>query len=160
MRILDAIAESRQIEELADSLKGKKRASALFGAHRIHRAVCAAAFSLRTDKKVIAGLESDADAFRSAEDIRTLGFAKAEALPSREITLLDVEGASREEEIARLSVLGKAAKGELDLIQGLDIVLLLAVEVVLPDRLQGINVLPFFFLRSCRSGPAPGFQEP
>ena len=116
MRILDAIAESRQIEELADSLKGKKRASALFGAHRIHRAVCAAAFALRTGKKVIAVFESDADAFRSAEDIRTLGFEKAEAIPSREITLLDVEGASREEEIARLSVLGKAARGELDLI--------------------------------------------
>ena len=116
MRILDAIAESRQIEELADSLRGKKRASALFGAHRIHRAVCAAAFALRTGKKVIAVFESDADAFRSAEDIRTLGFEKAEAIPSREITLLDVEGASREEEIARLSVLGKAARGELDLI--------------------------------------------
>ena len=116
MRILEAIAESRQIEELADSLKGRKRASALFGAHRIHRAVCAAAFALRTDKKVIAVFESDSDAFRSAEDIRALGFRRVEAIPSREITLLDVEGASREEEIARLSVLGKAARGELDLI--------------------------------------------
>ena len=116
MRILDAIAESRQIEELAGSLKGRKSAAALFGAHRIHRAVCAAAFSLRTGKKVIAVFESDADAFRSAEDMKALGFERAEALSSREITLLDVEGASREEEVARLAVLGKAARGELDVI--------------------------------------------
>ncbi len=116
MTVLEAIAQSRQIEELAGSLKGKKSASALFGAHRIHRAVCAAAFAVRTERKVIAVFESDADAFRSAEDMRTLGLARADALPSREMTLLDVESTSREEETARLAVLGKAARGELDVI--------------------------------------------
>ena len=116
MRIIDAIAESQQIEELAGALKGKHTAAALFGAHRIHRAVCAAAFALRTGEKVIAVFENDADAFRSADDIRALGFERVEALPSREITLLDVESVSRDEEVARLSVLGKAAKGELDII--------------------------------------------
>ena len=116
MTILEAIAASDQIKELAGSLKGRKRASALFGAHRIHRAVCAAAFAMNTGRQVIAVFANDADAFRSAQDIRTLGFARAEALGSREITLLDVEGASREEETARLSVLGRAAKGELDVI--------------------------------------------
>ena len=58
MRIIDAIAESQQIGELAGALKGKHTAAALFGAHRIHRAVCAASFALRTGKKVIAVFEN------------------------------------------------------------------------------------------------------
>ncbi|MBQ9958878.1 MAG: transcription-repair coupling factor, partial [Oscillospiraceae bacterium] len=114
MTILEQLAVSEQIQSLAAALDKPGKAAALFGVHKIHRALAAAAFVKATGRPVILVCESDADAHRAAADMRQFGLLHTEALPSRELTLLEVEGLSREEETARLSVLGKAAKGKLD----------------------------------------------
>ena len=114
MTILEQLAVSEQIQALVAALDKPGKAAALFGVHKIHRALAAAAFCKATGRPVILICESDADAHRAAADMRQFGLLHTEALPSRELTLLEVEGLSREEETARLAVLGKAARGKLD----------------------------------------------
>ena len=104
MTILEEIAGSEQLAELDTALSRRGKAAALFGVYKIQRALCAAAFAKRTGRKVILVCESDADAFKSAADMREFGLKRTEALPSREITLLDVESISHTEETERLSV--------------------------------------------------------
>ena len=116
MTILEEIAVSEQIKTLCTSVKKPGRVSALFGVHKIHRTVAAAAFAMASCRPVIFVCDNDGDAYRAAEDMRSLGLSEVEALPSREITLLDVEGISHDEEIARLTALGKAARGQLKVI--------------------------------------------
>ena len=116
MTVLQEIAASEQIKTLYKSVEKPGKASALFGVHKIHRTVTAAAFAMASGRPVIFVCDSDGDAYRAAEDMRALGMEEVEALPSREITLLDVEGISHDEEIARLTALGKAARGQLKVV--------------------------------------------
>ncbi len=116
MRILEELSHSEQIRTLETAVRKPGRAAALFGVHRIHRTVCAGAFAMASGRPVILVCENDADAFRASEDLKALGMDSVEALPSREVTLLDVEGISHEEEIARLTALGKAANGRIRVI--------------------------------------------
>ena len=116
MTVLQEIAGSEQIKTLCSSVKKAGKVSALFGVHKIHRTIMAAAFAVESGRPVIFVCDNDGDAYRAAEDMRALGLAEVEALPSREITLLDVEGISHDEEVARLTALGKAARGQLKVI--------------------------------------------
>ncbi len=116
MTILEELSKSEQIQSLISAVRKPSKAAALFGVHRIHRTVCAGAFAIASGRPVILVCENDADAFRASEDLKALGMTGVEALPSREITLLDVEGISHDEEIARLTALGKAAKGQLQVV--------------------------------------------
>ncbi len=116
MTILEQIAASEQIGTLASAAEREGSAAALFGAHKVHRAVAAAAFSRLTGRKALLVCESDSDAFKAADDMNAMGFSAAAALPSRELTLLDVEGMSRDEETERLSVFARAAAGKLDVV--------------------------------------------
>ncbi|MBQ8996178.1 MAG: transcription-repair coupling factor [Oscillospiraceae bacterium] len=116
MTILQELAQSEPIRNLCSSVKKPGKAAALFGVHKIHRTVMAAAFALASERPVIFICDSDGDAYRAAEDMRALGLPEVEALPSREVTLLDVEGISHDEEIARLTALGKAARGQLKVV--------------------------------------------
>ena len=116
MTVLQEIAGSEQVRTLIKSVEKPGKVSALFGVHRIHRTVTAAAFAAASGRPVIFVCDNDGDAYRAAEDMRALGLEEVEALPSREITLLDVEGISHDEETARLTALGKAARGGLKVI--------------------------------------------
>lgn len=116
MTILQELAKSEPIQNLISAVKKPGRSAALFGVHKIHRTVSAAAFAMASGRPVIFVCDSDGDAYRAAEDMRALGLTEVEALPSREVTLLDVEGISHDEEIARLTALGKAARGQLKVV--------------------------------------------
>ena len=96
MTILQELAKSEPIQNLVSAVKKPGRSAALFGVHKIHRTVSAAAFAMAAGRPVIFVCDSDGDAYRAAEDMRALGLTEVEALPSREVTLLDVEGISHD----------------------------------------------------------------
>ena len=115
MDFLTPIIEGEQFVTLRESVKAEGSRVGLFGAHAVHRSLFAAALARDTKSLVLFICETDGDAVVAAEDIRELSLRSA-AFPSRDITLLDVEGASHDEELERLSVLGRLADDELDVV--------------------------------------------
>ena len=65
MTILEEIAVSEQIKTLCASVKKPGRVSALFGVHKIHRTVAAAAFAMASCRPVIFVCDNDGDAYRA-----------------------------------------------------------------------------------------------
>ncbi len=111
MELFSAISETEQFEALCDTMASDGRC-ALFGAHRIHAALYAAALAKRLGRPVVFITETDAQAVAAAEDINSMWRgAGACAFPSRDFTLADVESTSHDDELARLAVLGRALAG-------------------------------------------------
>ncbi|MEA5050553.1 MAG: transcription-repair coupling factor [Oscillospiraceae bacterium] len=111
LRTLERCAAFETVREAA----AKGGNAALFGAHPIHRAACAAALADASAGAVIFVTASDREAVAAAADIGALG-KRAAVFPSRDLVFLDVEGLSHDAEQARLFVLGNILEGGLDVV--------------------------------------------
>ena len=86
--------------------------AALFGLPPAGRALLYAALQKDLDRVVCIVTPGEAEATHFAEDLKALGLAAA-VFPPRDLMLRPVEGAGREYEYRRLSVLGQLAGGRL-----------------------------------------------
>lgn len=115
MEILKDLIQTEQFQTLAAALKKKGGRAAVFGLHPIHRALYAAALSSARQGVVVMVCDSDSDAVTAAADIAELGL-RAAPFPARDFVFMEAEGVSHDVELARLSLLGKAAAGDIDVV--------------------------------------------
>ncbi|MCL1830125.1 MAG: transcription-repair coupling factor [Oscillospiraceae bacterium] len=115
IKILPIIQNSESFLQIALAANQNK-ASALFGAHPIHRAVYAAALSDYLKRPIIIITDTDSEATRLASDISVISDMKVACFPSRDFVFHTVEGTSYDLEHARLAVLGNILSGSLNIV--------------------------------------------
>ena len=101
-----------EYKKLSHALSGKG-ACALFGLPASGRAQVYAALCRQLDKPLCIVTPGEAEATHFADDLKALGLTAA-VFPPRDFMLRPVEGAGREYEYRRLSVLGALAGGRLN----------------------------------------------
>lgn len=115
MNLIQAVAKNEQYQSMIEALQKENARVAVFGMHAIHRALYAAVLAKNDHKKIIFICETDADAVTAAQDIGQFGVCSA-AYTTRDYVFIEAEGISHDIELSRLSVLGRAITGDLDII--------------------------------------------
>ena len=107
MNFTSLITKSEQFADMKQAVDPKGTA-ALFGGYPIHSALYSSALSLETGRPVLYICETDAEAFTAVKDIESMcPQMKPVVFPSRSLTLINVESSSHEEELERLSAIGR-----------------------------------------------------
>lgn len=106
------ISKSEQFKDIAEAVTPKGTA-VLFGGYPIHSALYSVALSKELGRPVLYICETDAEAFAAVKDIETMcPLMNPIVFPSRSLTLINVESSSHEEELERLSAMGRVVSGE------------------------------------------------
>lgn len=113
-RLLSGLPEFKRIWNAVETHATPVLASGLSGVHKAHMIV---SITSQLKQCGLVLVHDEANAMRICEDINIMaGEGTAVLFPSRETTLLEVEGVSREYEHARLNVLGRIASGNVKIV--------------------------------------------
>ena len=99
------------LSSLCNDLKNAQSPVMLTGVGHIHKALLAHALCSRLQRKALFLVADEAEAVRLCEDLNALG-EEALFLPSRELSLRQVDASSREYEQQRLAVFSRMLKNE------------------------------------------------
>ncbi len=127
------LSELDTLKAIERDLKAGRSPIMLTGTGHIHKVLLTHALAARMGRKAFFVVADEAEATRVCEDLAALG-EKALLLPSRELSLRQMDTASREYEQLRLGVLAKMAAGEYTtVVAGVDAVMSYTVP---PDTLR------------------------
>ncbi len=106
------LMQMEEFQRLKGDLKARETPVAMVGLANVHKAHALFTLAHNIPQNLFVVTPDEASANRMAEDINSLaGQREAFVLPSRDLTLREVEGVSREYEFKRLGVLAQMAAG-------------------------------------------------
>ena len=108
-----ALAPLTEFGSVCEDLVARRTPVQLVGLSHIHKALFAAGWMQSTKRRSVMLVGDEAEAARMTEDLRALGI-RAMQLPARELSLRQMESASREYEQMRLGTLAAMTEGGYD----------------------------------------------
>jgi len=108
-----ALAPLPEFDSVCRDLAARRTPVQLVGLAHIHKALFAAGMMQSTKRRAVMLVGDEAEAARMTEDLRALGIRTLQ-LPARELSLRQMESASREYEQMRLGTLAAMAEGGYD----------------------------------------------
>ena len=108
-----ALASLTEFRSVCEDLSARRTPVQLVGLSHIHKALFAAGLMQTTKRRAVMLVGDEAEAARMTEDLRALGI-RALQLPARELSLRQMESASREYEQMRLGTLAAMTEGGYD----------------------------------------------